>query len=95
MAVLSRQTDTVDKMRRRSWDRLQPTVDLGEFVTCVQYGYGTRGVSEENPNIHEVYHTQNEPTREVTEWSHGRPGTVLVAFLLLSDMFVHRRSVDE
>ena len=38
-----------------------------------------------SPNTYEVYHTQNEPTGEVTEWSHGRPGTVLVAFLLSSD----------
>ena len=33
-------------------------------------------MSEENPNIYEVYHTQNEPIGEVSEWSHGRPGTV-------------------
>ena len=39
-----------------------------------------------SPNTYEVYHTQNAPTGEVPEWSHGRPGTVLVAFLLSSDI---------
>ena len=49
----------------------------------IWYKGSDRGKS---PNTYEVYHTQNEPTGEVTEWSHGRPGTVLVAFLLSSDM---------
>ena len=35
-----------------------------------------------SPNVYEVYHTQNEPTGEVTEWSHGRPGTVFFCHLI-------------